>query len=63
MDVAKVAGMLEATSDLGDWDGEVKLTPSIRGATRNSDGSMTFTVVPSDSKATSAFLRIRAALP
>ena len=55
--------MFEATSDLGDWDGEAKLTPSVTNATRNQDGTMTFTVVPGDGTATSAFLRIKVALP
>ncbi len=63
VDQAKVAGMFEATGDLGDWDGEAKLTPSVSDATRNLDGTMTFTVVPGDGTATSAFLRIRATLP
>ena len=55
----KVARMFEATSDLGDWDGAAKLVPSVSGATRNPDGTMTFTVRPGDGTAKSAFLRIR----
>ena len=59
VDEEKVAGMFEATCDLGDWDGAAKLTPSVTSATRNPDGTMTFTVVPGDGTAESAFLRIR----
>ncbi len=63
VDAEKVASMFEATSDLGDWNGAAKLTPSVTSATRNPDGTMTFTVVPGDGTATSAFLRIKVALP
>ncbi len=63
VDAAKVASMFEATNDLSDWEGEAKLTPSVTNATSNQDGTMTFTVVPGDGTETSAFLRIRAALP
>jgi hypothetical protein len=59
VDANKVAGMFEATSDLGDWNGEAKLVPSVSNATRNQDGSMTFTVIPGDGTATSAFIRIK----
>ena len=51
--------MIEATSDLDDWEGEAKLTPFVTNATRNPDGTMTFTVVPGDGTAASAFLRIK----
>ena len=59
VDEEKVASMFEATGDLGDWDGAAKLIPSVSNATRNQDGTMTFTVVPGDSTVTSAFLRIK----
>ena len=55
----KVKSLFRATSDLGDWDGAAKLTPSVTSATRNPDGTMTFTVVPGDGTAASAFLRIK----
>ncbi|MBP5543295.1 MAG: hypothetical protein ILM98_04420 [Kiritimatiellae bacterium] len=55
----KVASMFEATSDLRDWDGAAKLMPTVSGATRNADNTMTFTVTPGDGTATSAFLRIK----
>ena len=56
----KVVAMFEATSDLGDWDGDAKLAPTIQGEpVTNPDGTMTFTVIPGDGTARSAFLRIR----
>ena len=60
VDEKKVASMIETTGDLGDWNGAAKLTPSVTSATRNQDGTMTFTVIPDDGTATSAFLRIKA---
>ncbi len=63
VDEEKVASMFEMTNDLGDWDGAAKLTPSVTNATRNPDGTMSFTVVPGDGTATRAFLRIKVALP
>ena len=55
----KVAAMFEATSDLRDWTGAAKLTPTVSGATRNADNTMTFTVTPGDGTAKSAFLRVK----
>ena len=58
VDAAKVAAMFEATSDLGDWAGAAKLTPSVE--VLEGDGStMRFRVTPGDGTAPSAFLRIR----
>ena len=54
----KVASMFEATSSLGDWDGEAKLIPTVE--VLDGDGAtMRFKVKPGDGKSTSAFLRIR----
>jgi hypothetical protein len=55
----KVAAMFEATSDLCDWTGAAKLSPTVSGATRNADNTMTFTVIPGDGTTKSAFLRIK----
>lgn len=55
-DPAKVA--FEATSDLRDWDGAAKLTPTV--VVLEGDGAiMRFRVTPGDGTATCAFLRIR----
>ena len=51
--------MFEATSDLRDWTGAAKLTPTVSGATRNADNTMTFTVTPGNGTAKSAFLRVK----
>lgn len=57
-DAAKVAALFNATSDLGDWDGAAKLTPTVE--VLEPDGvTMRFRVTPGDGTATSAFLRIR----
>jgi uncharacterized repeat protein (TIGR02543 family) len=55
---AKVAEMFEATSDIGDWDGEAKLTPEVDVLEGNGN-TMRFKVKPGDGTATRAFLRIR----
>ena len=55
----KVAAMFEATSDLGDWDGEAKLTPIVSVLGTDQNGKMSFTVKPGEGKATRAFLRIK----
>ncbi len=50
--------MFEATSDLRDWDGAAKLTPTVE--VLEGDGTaMRFRVTPGDGTAASAFLRIR----
>ena len=59
VDAAKVARMFEATSDLGDWYGKAKLTPTIGDLACDPKGTMTFTVIPGDGMAANAFLRIR----
>ncbi|MBQ3807301.1 MAG: leucine-rich repeat protein [Kiritimatiellae bacterium] len=56
---AKVAAMFEATSDLGDWTGAAKLTPTVTTSGTDAGGKMTFTVVPGDGTASKAFLRIK----
>ena len=61
----KVKEMFEATTDLGDWCGEAKLTPTVTvvegddSAAGGSIRSMRFTVVPGDGTATRAFLRMK----
>jgi len=56
-DAAKVAEMFEATSDLGDWDGAAKLTPTVE--VLDGDGAtMRFRVTPGDGTSARAFLRI-----
>lgn len=61
-DAENVATMFEATSDLGDWVGPAKLTPTVEvleaGAT-SASLTMRFRVLLGDGTATSAFLRIR----
>ena len=55
----KVAAMFEATSDLGDWNGEAKLTPTVSVLGTDQNGKMSFAVKPGEGKATRAFLRIK----
>jgi hypothetical protein len=50
--------MFEATSALCDWDGEVKLTPTVE-VLEGDGNTMRFKVKPGDGTAPSAFLRIR----
>ena len=57
--VANVAAMFEATSDLGDWDGAAKLTPTVTTSGTDASGKMTFVVTPGDGTAAKAFLRIK----
>ncbi len=59
VDAAKVALMFEATSDLGDWSGAARLTPTVTVSDADASGKMTFVVTPGDGTANSAFLRIR----
>ena len=54
----KVAAMFEATSALGDWDGEAKLTPTVE-ALPGDGATLRFKVKPGDGTSASAFLRIR----
>ena len=54
----KVAKMFEATSDIGDWDGDAKLTPMVE-ILEGKDNTLRFKVKPGDGKSPSAFLRIR----
>ena len=54
----KVKEMFEATSDLGDWNGGAKMTPTV--TVEDGEGeTMRFRVTPGDGTATRAFLRIR----
>ena len=54
----KVAGMFEATSDLGDWDGVARLAPAV--TVEGSDGTtMRFKVTPDDGSSDCAFLRVK----
>ena len=62
VDPVKVAAMLEATGDLGDWNGGAKLTPGVTAdepAAGDSAETMRFKVTPGDGTAPRAFLRIR----
>jgi len=59
VDQEKVAAMFEATSDLGDWIGAAKLTPTVTTSGTDASGKMTFVVIPGDGTAAKAFLRIR----
>ena len=59
VDQEKVAAMFEATSDLGDWNGAAKLTPTVTTSGADASGKMTFVVTPGDGTAAKAFLRIR----
>lgn len=54
----KVAAMFEATSDLSDWTGAAKLTPTVE-VLEGDRAAMRFRVTPGDGTATRAFLRIR----
>jgi hypothetical protein len=56
----KVRGMFEATSDLGDWDGDAKLTLGVEEITGGSGSTLRFRVTP-DSTGTNdrAFLRVK----
>lgn len=56
--VEKVKAMFEATSDLGDWSGEAKLTPTVE-VLEGEGNTMRFKVKPGDGKSPNAFLRIR----
>jgi hypothetical protein len=58
VDATKAAAMFEATSDLGDWNGAAKLTPTVEVLDGDGD-TMRFRVTPGDGTAPSAFLRIR----
>ena len=57
-DAEKVAAMFESTSDLGDWNGEAKLTPTVEQL-GTVDGAMRFKVTPGDGNSSKAFLRIK----
>ncbi len=64
MDIAtvsaeRVAQMFEATSSLDDWSGAARLLPVVYTTETDSNGTMSFTVIPGDSAAERAFLRIR----
>ena len=54
----KVAAMLEATTDLTDWNGTAKVVPVVHDIVRNEHGVMTFTVTPPSSPS-ALFLRVR----
>ena len=55
----KVKNLFEATSSLGDWQGEkVKLVPNVEILSGSGD-TMHFKVTPGDGTAPSAFLRVR----
>ena len=54
----RMAGMFEATGELGGWEGETALTPTADGATRNSDGTMSFDISPGGNAPASVFLRV-----
>lgn len=56
---AKVAAMFEATGDLGDWSGTAKLTPTVTVSGTDSNGKMTFNILPGVGLGTRAFLRIK----
>ena len=54
----KVRGMFEATSDLGDWNGAAKMSPTV--TVEASEGAtMRFKVTLSDGTTSQVFLRIR----
>ena len=58
----KVAAMFEATSDLGDWNGAAKMSPTVtveEPVAGDSAETMRFKVTPGDGTAPQAFLRIR----
>jgi len=54
---AKVKALFEATSDLGDWTGAAKLTPTVN-VEAGEGATMRFTVTPGDGTQPRAFLRI-----
>ena len=54
----KVKKMFEATGDLGDWNGAVKLVPTV-SIEDGSGEAMRFNVTPGDGTASKAFLRIK----
>ena len=54
--------MFEATSDLGDWDGAAKMSPTVmveEPVAGDSAETMRFKVTPGDGTSPQAFLRIR----
>ena len=51
--------MLEATGDLGDWNGAVKLTLTMTTSGIDASGKMTFIVISGDGSAAKALLRIK----
>ena len=56
----KVMAMVEATSDLGDWDGPHILVPSVTEITGGSGSTLRFRVVPdSTGNSDRAFLRVK----
>ena len=55
----KVKELFEVTSDLGDWNGAAKLSPTVTISGTDANGKMTFTVTPGDGTANRAFLRIK----
>ena len=58
----KVAAMFEATSDLGDWDGAAKMSPTVmveEPVAGDSAETMRVKVTPGDGTSPQAFLRIR----
>ena len=55
----KVKEMFEATSDLSDWNGTAKLIPTVTVSSADTNGKMSFVVIPGDGTANRAFLRIR----
>ena len=59
VDAAKVAAMFEATSDIGDWNGDAKLVPTVTTTGVDANGKMSFTVTPGDGTSSRAFLRIK----
>ena len=56
----KVAQFFEATSDIGDWNGSAKLTPTVKIEERCADGTIRFNVRVDNVNTPSAFLRIKA---
>ena len=55
----KVADMFEATSDLGDWNGDAKLGLSVTSLGVDDEGMMRYAVTPGDGSSRSAFLRLK----
>lgn len=56
---AKVKELFEATSDLRDWLGDSKLTPTVTDLTQGKGTALQFAVKPGDGTSPNAFLRIR----